>query len=106
VATDKRNPVSREHDEAGDVLEAVRWIDDAPLARIIHDGPTVADVHATRATPVDEAALARQAQHQRRVDEHWREVREALHDCREKWGRGNCTLTETPRAEFGLVRDF
>ena len=81
MATDKRNPVSREHDEAE-------------------------DVHATRVIPIDEAALARQAQHQRRVDEHWGEVREALDDCREKGARGNCTLSETPGAEFGLVRDF
>ena len=65
-----------------------------------------ADVHATQVIPVDEAALARQAEHQQRVDEHWGEVRQAMDDCREKWGRGNCTLSETPGPEFELVRDF
>ena len=65
-----------------------------------------ADVHVTGAIPIDEAALARQAKHKRRQDEHWTEVREALSECTAKWGRGNCTLSDVPGEEFGLVRDY
>lgn len=65
-----------------------------------------ADVHVTRAIPVDEVALARQAKSRARVDEHWSEVREAMDECTEKWGRGNCTLSEVPGAGLGLVKDF
>ena len=65
-----------------------------------------ADVHVTRAIPVDEAALARQAKRRERVDEHWVEVRDALSDCKEKRGPGNCKLSEIPGAKFGVVRDF
>ena len=65
-----------------------------------------ADAHASRVIPVDEAALAHQAEQQRRVDDHWEEVRGAMADCREKWGDRNCTFTETPGTEFGVVRDF
>jgi hypothetical protein len=65
-----------------------------------------ADVHASRSIPVDEALLARQAERQQRVDAYWGEVREAMDDCREKWGRGNCTLSEVPGTDFGVVRDF
>jgi hypothetical protein len=49
---------------------------------------------------------AREAERQRRVEEQWEEVRAAMDDCMEKWGRGNGTLSETPTAEFGVVRDF
>jgi hypothetical protein len=65
-----------------------------------------ANVHATRSIRVDEVALARQEAHQQRVDEHWDEVRDAMDDCREKWGRGNCQLSEVPSADFEVVRDF
>jgi hypothetical protein len=65
-----------------------------------------ADVRASRAIPVDEAMLARQAEHQRQADQYIEEVREALDDCRKQYGRGNCTLSETPATEFGVVRNF
>jgi hypothetical protein len=29
-----------------------------------------------------------------------------MDDCRKKCGRGNCTLSEAPAAEFGVVRNF
>ena len=51
-------------------------------------------------------ALARQAEHQRQADAYIAEVREALDDCREKYGRGNCQLIETPSTEFGFSRNF
>ena len=65
-----------------------------------------ADVRASRVIPVDEALLARQAEHQRQADAYIEEVREALDNCRKKYGRGNCTLTEAPATEFGVVRNF
>ena len=65
-----------------------------------------AGVHATRVLHVNEGALARQAEDKRRSNEHWEEVRGAMDECTEKWGRGNCTLSETPSAENAIVRDF
>ncbi len=65
-----------------------------------------ADVQASRVLHVNEVALARHAEDKRRSDEHWDEVRSTLDECTEKWGRGNCTLSETPSADYGIVRDF
>ena len=65
-----------------------------------------ADVHASRVLHVDEAALARQAADKRRGEEHWQEVRSTMAECREKWGPRACTYSETPSAEYGIVRDF
>ncbi len=65
-----------------------------------------ASVKASQVVPINEALVAREAEHKRQAEAYIEEVREALDDCREKYGRGNCNLTETPSTEFGVVRNF
>lgn len=62
-------------------------------------------LQVTRVISVDEAALARQEQRERQrmaayeaqqaeAGRFHRKVQSALEDCEDKWGKGNCTVTE------------
>jgi hypothetical protein len=75
------------------------------------------DVHVTQVIQVDEAAEARRAEARRReqeaidakvaaAGEHVGRLKDALSECEEKHGKGNCRVMETSGGEPGEIQKW